>query len=412
MGKHAKQEATEYPVKKVLVGLLVGLLVVAFVCTIGGFVYIKFLETRLHKGEEGLEKVISNPIGDEPVNFLLLGSDARGKEKARTDTIILLHLDAKEKKATLVSIPRDMRVQIPGKGYKKINSAHSAGGAQLMVRTVEEFTGFSIHHYAETDFGGFEKMVNALGGVDIYIEKSMKDKMAGAYFSRGYHTLDGTEALAFVRSRKSPRGDFDRVANQQKFLRALYKKAKAPASLTKLPQLINIFAENTTTDLTASELFSFASLIRSISEKSIETVTLEGACQTIKGVSYVIPDEKKNEEILKRIRKGKTVDKAVLTYSEKVSPKDVKVEILNGCGKTGLAKKAESQLIEKGFKVVTVGDAENWAYSSTKISYRKGQLEKAQCLARYFSKARLAKSSTVDAKADVRVILGKDYKIN
>lgn len=409
MGKHIIEEAAGHSAKKIIVGFLVGLVGAASISAVAGFVYVKYLDTRLHKGEKGLEKVISNPIGDEPINFLLLGSDARGKEQARTDTIILLHLNAKKKKAALVSIPRDMRVVIPGRDYNKINAAHTFGGPELMVRTVEEFTNLSVHHYVETDFKGFQKMVDALGGVDVLIEKPMKDKMAGAYFSSGNQTLDGADSLAFVRSRKSPRGDFDRVENQQKFLRALYKKARAPASLTKLPQLINIFVENTTTDLSASELLSLASLIRSIPEENIETITLEGTNQRIKGVSYVVPDEEKNAEILKKVNEEKSLDKGVLSYSETVSPKDVKVEILNGCGKTGLAKEAESKLKKKGFRVVTVGDADNWSYSKINILYRNGQLAKAQCVAKYFTGAVLETSSKIDTKVDVKIILGKDY---
>jgi LCP family protein required for cell wall assembly len=395
--------------KKIILGLLAGLLGIASVCAAAGFVYVKYIETRLHKGEKGLEKVISNPIGDEPVNFLLLGSDARGKERARTDTIILLHLDNQKKKAIMVSIPRDMRVKIPGRSYDKINAAHSYGGPELIVRTVEDFTGFSIHHYVETDFTGFQKMVDALGGVEIYLDKPMKDKMSGANFSSGNNTLNGAQALAFVRSRRSPRGDFDRVANQQKFLKALYSEAKAPASLTKLPQLINIFADNTVTDLSASELLSFASLIRSIPEENIETITLEGTCQRIKGVSYVIPDDEKNREILERVKDGKSVDGGVLSYTE-VSPKMVSVEILNGCGQTGLAKEIENKLEKLGFKVATIGEADSWGYSTTKILYRKGEINKARCVAEHFPGAKLGTSSTIDDKIDVRVIVGTDYK--
>ena len=413
MGKHAvEKEATGYPIKKIVVGFLVVLLATASLCMAGGFVYLKYLEGRLHKGEKGLEKVISDPIGDEPINFLLLGSDARGKERARTDTIILLHLDVEKKKAVLLSMPRDMRVKIPERGYNKVNAAHVYGGPELMVRTVEDFTGFSIHHYVETDFKGFKKMVDALGGVDIYIDKPMKDRMAGAYFSRGYYTLNGTQALAYVRSRHTPAGDFDRVKRQQGFLRALYKKAKAPVSLTKLPQLVNFFAENTTTDLSTTELLSLASLIRSIQEEDIETFTLPGTPKMIKGISYVIPDEPKIQAILARVKQGKSPSEPVLGYAEKVSPGNVKVEVLNGCGQTGVAQKAKSKLAAQGFKIVSVGDADSWKYQKTKILYRDGQDAKAQCVKKYLPDSQLVVSRKIGESADIRVILGKDYLSN
>jgi len=409
LSKSIEGEVVKHSFRKIVLGFLTTLFAGASICAAGGFIYLKYIETRLHKGNKGLEKVISNPIGDEPMNFLILGSDARGNEKARADTIILMHVDAKKKKAVLVSIPRDMRVQIPGKGYNKINAAHSYGGSELMVRTVEDFTGFTIHHYVETDFDGFQKMVDALGGVEIYIEKPMNDKLANAFFARGYHTLTGPEALAFVRSRKFPRGDFDRAKNQQTFLRALYKKAKEPTSLTKLPKLIGIFAENSTTDLTSSELLSFASLIRSIPEENIETVTLEGTSKKIKGVSYVIPNDVKNKDILARIKEGKSVEEAVLGYSE-VKPKDVKVKVLNGGSIVGLAGKVKDKLAKDGFKVLAAENADRNNYTKTKILYRDGQVEKAKCVQKYLTKGSLEVSKNLASEADVVVIIGQDYK--
>lgn len=405
-----EEEVAKYSLRKIILGFLVTLLTGAFICAAGGFIYLKYLEARLHRGNEGLEKVISNPIGDEPINFLILGSDARGKEKARADTIILLHLDSKNKKAVLVSIPRDMRVRIQGRGYDKINAAHVFGGSELMVRTVEEFTGFSIHQYVETDFNGFQKMVDALGGVEIYIEKPMNDKLADAFFSPGYHTLTGPQALAFVRSRKFPRGDFDRAKNQQKFLRALYKKAKEPTSLTKLPQLIGIFAENTTTNLTTTELLSLASSVRSIPEENIETVTLEGTCKKIKGVSYVMPNDARNKEILARIKEGKSIDEAVLGYSEQVQPKDVKVKVLNGGDVPGLARKVKGELEKHGFQVVAAENADRDDYAKTKIMYRKGQIDKAKCVQKYLNSGSLEVGKNLSTDIDVIIILDKDYK--
>jgi len=409
LSKSIEGEVVKHSFRKIVLGFLTTLFAGASICAAGGFIYLKYIETRLHKGNKGLEKVISNPIGDEPMNFLILGNDARGNEKARADTIILMHVDAKKKKAVLVSIPRDMRVQIPGKGYNKINAAHSYGGSELMVRTVEDFTGFTIHHYVETDFDGFQKMVDALGGVEIYIEKPMNDKLANAFFARGYHTLTGPEALAFVRSRKFPRGDFDRAKNQQTFLRALYKKAKEPTSLTKLPKLIGIFAENSITDLTSSELLSFASLIRSIPEENIETVTLEGTSKKIKGVSYVIPNDVKNKDILARIKEGKSVEEAVLGYSE-VKPKDVKVKVLNGGSIVGLAGKVKDKLAKDGFKVLAAENADRTNYTKTKILYRDGQVEKAKCVQKYLTKGSLEVSKNLTSEADVVVIIGQDYK--
>lgn len=181
-------------------------------------------------------------------NWLIVGSDSREgltpEEKAklitgdtagqRTDTMLLAHLPDNDTPATLVSLPRDSNVEIPGNGVGKINAAFSIGGPKLLVQTVEQSTGLRIDHYAEINFAGFANMVDAIGGVEIDIPKTIKDNATGVTIKAGKQTLDGAQALAFVRTRKSaatPRSDLDRVANQRKFIGALASEVANPATL-------------------------------------------------------------------------------------------------------------------------------------------------------------------------------------
>ncbi|UFT00185.1 LCP family protein [Nocardia huaxiensis] len=184
--------------------------------------------------------------GDTPgTNWLLVGSDSRsglseeqeqelstGGEvgSERTDTIILVHVP-ESGTPTLVSLPRDSYVSIPGNGRDKLNASFAIGGPQLLVQTVEGATGLRIDHYAQIGFGGFADIVDAVGGIDMCLDEAINDPLAGIDLQAGCQKLNGAEALGFVRTRATPRADLDRMLNQRKFLSALLKKASSPGTL-------------------------------------------------------------------------------------------------------------------------------------------------------------------------------------
>ncbi|WP_198539502.1 LCP family protein [Streptomyces graminilatus] len=205
-----------------------------------------------------LSKVIDRPDGGSGTNYLIVGSDSRegmssaekkalhtgSAEGKRTDSMMILHTG--DNGPTLVSLPRDSDVEIPtfvgsesGKTYKgtgkhmKLNAAYATDGPELLVRTVEFNTGLRIDHYVEIGFAGFANIVDAVGGVDLTIPKGgLKDKKSGANFSAGEQTLNGEQALAFVRTRYAlPGSDLDRTKNQQKFLAALASQTATPGTL-------------------------------------------------------------------------------------------------------------------------------------------------------------------------------------
>ena len=180
--------------------------------------------------------------------WLVVGSDSRvglspeqqaelatGGEvgNGRTDTILLVHLPGMMSDAspTLVSIPRDSYVEIPGYGSDKINAAFALGGPQLLTQTVEQATGLRIDHYAEVGFGGFAGLVDAVGGVEMCLAAPINDPLAGIDLPAGCQRLDGQQALGFVRSRATPRADLDRMVHQRQFISALIQRVASPAVL-------------------------------------------------------------------------------------------------------------------------------------------------------------------------------------
>jgi LCP family protein required for cell wall assembly len=186
------------------------------------------------------------PAAGHGTTWLLVGSDSRSDlspeqqtdlatggdtGNGRTDTIMLIHVPAliSDVRPTLVSIPRDSQVTIPGNGENKINAAFSLGGAALLVQTVEEVTGIRVDHYAEIGFAGFAEVVDAVGGVTMCPAEPINDPLAGIDLAAGCQKLNGRNALGYVRTRATPRADLDRMINQREFLSALLQRAASPA---------------------------------------------------------------------------------------------------------------------------------------------------------------------------------------
>ncbi len=194
-----------------------------------------------------------DPVGDDPLrpapgsgtNWLLVGSDGRSDltpeqqaelstggdlGSSRTDTILLVHIPAllSTEPTALVSIPRDSYLQIPGWGMDKVNAAFATGGAPVLTQTVEQATGLRIDHYAEVGFGGFGAIVDALGGVRICLPEPLNDPLAGVDLPAGCQSVDGRNALGYVRSRDTPRADLDRMQHQRDFMATLLERMTSP----------------------------------------------------------------------------------------------------------------------------------------------------------------------------------------
>ena len=197
-------------------------------------------DARLSRTAAMPDQQISNTSG---TNWLLVGSDSRTglSEKdverlgtggdlgtVRTDTIMLMHLPLRGK-PTLVSIPRDSYVPVPGYGYDKINAAFSIGGPQLLVETVEQNTGLHVDRYAEIGMGGLAGVVDAAGGVEICVAEPIDDPLANINLQPGCQQMDGPTALGYVRTRATAQGDLDRVARQREFMTTLVTRVLSPS---------------------------------------------------------------------------------------------------------------------------------------------------------------------------------------
>jgi LCP family protein required for cell wall assembly len=201
-----------------------------------------YFDSKLHR-VDAFASYPGRPADTSGTNWLLVGSDSRtdlteAQRRAlatgdaaggRTDTMMLLHTGSGT--TSLISIPRDSYVPIPGHGKNKINAAVAFGGPKLLTQTVEQATGLRINHYAEIGFGGFASVVDAVGGVRMCIDQPINDPKAGLNLAAGCQTLNGAQALGYVRTRATPLADLDRVKHQRAFLSALASKISSPTKL-------------------------------------------------------------------------------------------------------------------------------------------------------------------------------------
>jgi len=219
---------------------------------------------------------------------------------------------------TLVSLPRDSLLSIPGHGKNKLNSAYSFGGPKLLVQTVEQATGLRIDHYAEIGFDGFVNVVDAVGGVDMCIPQAMKDPLAGLNVKAGCQRLDGQTALGYVRSRATPRADLDRVEHQREFLSALIKQVASPWTLVnpfRLVGLVRAMPGALTVD-SGDHVWNLVWLGLAMHELSggggITTTVPVGGFSTVNGSSVLRWDTTRAKALFGALAKDQQVPKSAL----------------------------------------------------------------------------------------------------
>ena len=299
--------------KVAIVILIIAL--VAGVAALGSYIYKESYKAQvnadLHNMSSSIMEAIDNELTgmttfEEPFTVLLLGSDARADDPdmgARTDTIILCRIDPTKNIVSMVSIPRDTKIEIPGYGTNKFNAAYSYGGPSGTIVAVKNLCGVDIDHYAEVNFEGLVGLVDAIGGIDVYVEEEVNDPDAGdVVIPAGQQHLDGAAALTFSRSRAYVDGDFTRVSNQRKVIEAIvHKGLEAPAS--ELYGLIQASTKFLTTDsaMDVDFIFSLADQIRHNNDYPFQlySATIPASTDMIDGVSYVIADEKGVKDLMK-----------------------------------------------------------------------------------------------------------------
>lgn len=345
---------------------------------------------------------------DGKLHVLLIGEDdglvAPGqKVRGRSDTLMVASFDPKTGEISLLSIPRDTRVAIPGKKHKeKINHAFAYGGIELTLQTVRQFLGIPIRYYAQIDTSGFRKLVDTIGGVPLDVEKDMKytDKAGGLYIDleAGPQILNGEQAEGYVRFRKTD-SDLARAERQQKFITAAVKQILKPGNLLKIDQLFRIAADTVQTNIPLGVGVRYLPMLKSLQGDKITSYTVEGEDAWIDGTYYYEPDVAKLEELVE------TYFYSQVNYS---ANQQTKVGIAIGNGSRSSAEQVAQLLKKHGFQVISISLAEeSEALISQVISTRRDS-QSAVAVAEVLSVQEVLLDVQADAAADVIVIVGKD----
>jgi LCP family protein required for cell wall assembly len=380
---------------------------VLLVTAIGGFVTLTMNQMQGNITALDVSEQIGSPAASapavvdetgsyEPLTVLLMGSDTRqGKQNRgygkaneiggeRSDTTILLHVSADRSHAVAVSIPRDTLITLPvckkdgkevGGNQGRFNEAIELAGPGCTLKAVQEMTGLPIEHFMVVDFGGFKRIVDAIGGVEICLAEDVNDSQSGLRLEKGTHVVNGEEGLAFVRARKTlgDGSDTSRIRRQQAFLSSTIRQVLSSDTLlnpVKLVNVLNAATESLTADPMLADLQNLQDLavsMRALKPKDITFTTMpwypsgDGAT--------VLQNKKKAKAIWQAIAndeawppKGES-EQPVL----RVEPNTIRVDVLNGTATKGLAKKVAKQLRKEGYRVMEVGHADDLVTETTVV---------------------------------------------
>lgn len=238
------------------------------------------------------------------VNVLLLGCDEReGDSSARSDVIIVATIRPDAKEVGLLSIPRDTRVAIPGHGMDKINHAMAYGGTDMVKASVEQFLQIPIHHVVKVNFDGFINVIDALGGVNIEVPCRMYKPLEAIDLLPGYQTLDGADALAFVRWRGDGTGDYGRIERQQQFISAVTEKLKK-MNVKQALNVANAVMDSIETDMGVRQMMGYGMNVIGMDASSVKTYSYTGHSVYIGGVNYVEPNMEEVARIVHEMQYG------------------------------------------------------------------------------------------------------------
>jgi polyisoprenyl-teichoic acid--peptidoglycan teichoic acid transferase len=434
---------------RVFAGRFAVALAISLPLVVGGVVAVNVvIERRIDSIPRVKVKTAENTDPGEPANFLLIGSDTRALVQTpeereafgdaaaqggqRSDTLMVIHVDPEAKAGFVVSFPRDLVVEVPDLGQSKVNAAFNTGdpntAPQRVVNTLAQNFDIPIHHYIEVDFQSFKGIVDAMGGVPVYFAAPARDLNSGFElvpfnFKPGCYTLDGANALNYVRSRyyqeysegewrEDPRSDFGRIDRQQRFMRRLAVEAFR-RSVNSVRTALDIADETipklkVDEDLNRDDINKLITSFRRVDpndENSLEMrtfPTVEATSSSLGSIQEVKQPEA--DALLARLRHfGPAPDQ-----QQGPKPSEIRVRVFNASGQSGAAAKTGSELQRQGFATVGVGNKPS--VRATEVRYRPGSLNKARVVQSYLGGVgRLVEdSSTVEA--DVAIVLGKDFK--
>jgi LCP family protein required for cell wall assembly len=434
---------------RALAGRFVVALTLALALVVGGLITVNVIIDRKINSIERVElRTAPDTDPGEPANFLLIGSDTRSfvadapdaeqfcedncDTSQRSDTIMVVHVDPEAQKGFLVSFPRDLMVDIPGVGDSKINAAFNSG-AQTVIDTLQSNYQIPIHHYLEVDFESFRGIVDAMGGVSVYLAAPARDEVSlfeipALYgFRPGCYVLDGKNALGYVRSRNyeefidyewvetgQDAPDLHRIERQQAFMRrlaieAVQKSISDPLAANDIADeaIVKLKAD---AGLTRSDINKLIQAFRSVDPTDEESIvmttlpTIAGPRNTGLG-DILVPREPDADAVFASLRDFGPIP----SDDDGPRPSSIRVRVFNGSGVAQAAANTSAALLEQGFPPAGIGNNPGGNIATTQIRYRPGSEDMAEVVQRYVGGVgRLVEDGAI-VDADVTLVLGRDF---
>jgi LCP family protein required for cell wall assembly len=394
-------------------------------------------------------------LGSERINVLLLGIDRRGGTGwgYRTDTIILVTVDPTNKTVGMLSIPRDLQLEIPGVKEDRINTAnfygysikYPGGGPALLKRTIDANFDIPIDYYVMIDFQGFQNIIDTLGGIDVNVPKALHDTkypdpkpgdiyaMKTVHFDPGSQHMNGQRALEYARSRMST-SDFDRANRQQLILLAIREKALGLNLIPKLPSLAATMGNMVRTDMTLDEMIELARLAPQVDMANLKQVVIQKPMvygyRREDGAAVQLPKWDLIRPVIQDLFSTPLVvvptpTPAPPTATPTLAPVEIeelqqlaqegaRIAVQNGTSEPNFAARVAAMLMEKGFQVVEFGDADRLDYANTVIVDYTGKTFTLEQLIAEFQVApeNVRYSPNLRSQIDIRVIVGQDFLLS
>lgn len=377
----------------------------------------------------------------EPINILLLGIDQRPGERGyyRTDTMIVVHIDPNSGKIGILSLPRDLWVQIPGFYETRINVAHylgdsegyPGGGPALAKETVSQFLNQPIHYYVRLNFQGFRALLDEIGCIDINVPKDINDPTFPDdnfgydpfYIQAGHYCMDADTALKYARTRHTD-NDFGRMQRQQQVIIAVKNKilesGTLPQLIARIPTLLDILADSVQTDMPLSQQISLANLVRKLDTNNIQQLVIDDTMteRTIlsSGADVLMP---KMDVIQPAVAAFFAPVNATVTppasdpIREQLAAEQATISVLNGTSQPQLGEQVSTWLRDRGFNVVGYGPAARSDYAQTQLIDYSGKQFTLQQLANLLAIAdeNIRADASENQQSDIQLILGADFQV-
>ena len=383
-------------------------------------------EARIFNNEKTVKGVAQL---DRPVNIVVLGvkvltSDLEEPPEEDmgyhvlvdsfdgvSDSILLLRFNPQQQKLTVLAIPRDTKTEIPGYGVDKINAANDEGGAALAAEAISDLLGgVKIDRYIRINVQGVEKLIDALGGVTVYVPQDMKytDESQHLYIDlkQGRQTLNGANALNFIRFRYDNFGDIGRVQRQQLILRALAEKATNLEVILKSPKILSIIQSHIDTNLSVEELLALSAFASKTKKMNLEMMMLPGEFNGDgkTGVSYWLPHQESIETLM-----AEHFDVGY-TRIEYQDPRDLNIAIQDSTGDPEAVAELISQLHNAGYQNVYVSKDWGEILTSTRIIAQTGNDGSAIALRADLGLGEVLVESTGVLGSDITIVVGRDWQ--